>query len=65
VDTALEWLFLAIGALAVIGFIWASVRSSRNYEESMSPPDDLKRADESWDRTGGAPPGGSIWPDNR
>lgn len=63
-DNVLSWGFVAFGALAVAGFVWASIRSTRRYEDSVSPPDDLKRADQSPGGTRGAPPGGSIWPDN-
>ena len=59
------WGFVALGVLVVVAFVWASVRNSRNYEEFFQPPDDLKRADQRIDPTGGAPNGGSIWPDGR
>jgi hypothetical protein len=57
--------FIIVGVAAVVGFVVATARNSERYAESLQPPDDLRRADESSNPTGGSPNGGTIWPDNR
>jgi hypothetical protein len=41
-DVLLEWGFVAIGLLAVAGFMAFSIRHQRNIEAMQQPPDDLR-----------------------
>jgi len=54
--------FLTLAVLIVVAFIWATARSHRRLEESLQPPDDLRRVGEKPPSAGGSPNGGSIWP---
>jgi len=58
-------LFAGVFIAVVVGFVVATARNSDRYAESLRPPDDLRRADESSNPSGGSPNGGTIWPDNR
>jgi hypothetical protein len=57
--------FAGVFIAVVAGFVVATARNSERYAESLQPPDDLRRADQSSNPTGGSPNGGTIWPDNR
>lgn len=62
VDDLLPVVFIVGAACVVILFLWVTARNARRYGESFQAPEDLRRADDSTDPTGGSPNGGWIWP---
>jgi hypothetical protein len=56
-------IFVGVFIAAVVGFVVASVRNADRYAESLQPPEDLRRADQSSNPSAGSPNGGSLWPD--
>lgn len=54
--------FLVFATAVVAMFVWATVRNARRYEESLRPPDDLRRVGDPRSPAGGGPSGGDIWP---
>lgn len=58
----MSWAWIAGAVAVIVTFVVVAAWNVRRYAESFEPPDDLKRADESCDPTGGSPNGGWIWP---
>jgi len=59
---AIAFAVLFIGS--VVGFVVATARNADRYAESLQPPEDLRRAGEGSNPSGGSPNGGTIWGDN-
>jgi len=63
-NAVLTWGFLVLAIGAVVAFVAVSVRSARNLEESLQPPDDLRRTgDGDGSPNGWTANGGPIWPE--
>lgn len=58
VDSVIGWSFVAVGILAIVGFIWSQVSLWNQYRDTVALADDLRRADDGYqfptdDGTGG------------